>query len=230
MAKKILVVITNHDTYPAKKKKTGLWLSELTHFYELFEKQGIEMDFVSPRGGTVPLDKTSIRTMVMDASTKVYYNNPAFMKRLEKTMSPDAVNWEDYVAVYYTGGHGTMWDFPDSDKLQEISRKIYESGGVISAVCHGISGLLNIRLPEGQYLINDKQVTGFSDLEENMTLTKDQLPFVLEDEIKKRGAHYKKGGIPFTSYAVRDGRLVTGQNPQSARAVAIEVDNLLKSM
>ena len=230
MAQKILVVITNHDSYPAKKKKTGLWLSELTHFYEVLEKHGIEMDFVSPKGGAVPLDKTSIRTIVMDASTRAFYKNPAFMKRLENTMSPDEVKWEDYAAVYYTGGHGTMWDFPDNDRLQDISRKIYESGGVISAVCHGTSALLNIKLPEGQYLINDKQVTGFSDLEENMTLVKDQLPFLLEDEIKKRGAHYKKGGIPFTSYAVRDGRLVTGQNPQSARAVATEVHILLKNM
>lgn len=230
MAKKILVVITSHDTYPEKKKKTGLWLGELTHFYEVMERHGIEMDFVSPEGGAVPIDKTSIKKLVMDASTRTYYNDPAFMKRLQSTMSPDEVRWEDYVAVYYTGGHGTMWDFPDNKKLQEISRKIYESGGVISAVCHGTSALLNIRLPEGQYLINDRQITGFSDLEENMTLLKDQLPFLLEDEIKKRGAHYKKGGIPFTSYTVTDGRLVTGQNPQSARTVATEVHNLLKNM
>lgn len=230
MGKKVLVVITNHDSFPTKKEKTGLWLSELTHFIEVLDENGYQYDLVSPKGGHTPIDERSISLILMDKSTRAYYGNPEFMQRLENTLSPAKVNWEDYSAVYYTGGHGTMWDFPDNEKLQEISRKIYESGGVISAVCHGSSALLNIRLPEGNYLIHDKQVTGFSNMEENMTLLKDQLPFLLEDELKKRGGHYKKGRIPFTSFTITDIRLITGQNPQSAGAVARELVRMLEKI
>jgi putative intracellular protease/amidase len=122
--------------------------------------------------------------------------------------------------IYYTGGHGVIWDYPDCVPLQNLSQKIYESGGVVASVCHGAVGLLNIRLSSGEYLINGKSLTGFSNEEEKLVKLDEHVPFLTEDELKKRGANYKKAPKAFTSYAIADGRLVTGQNPQSGRAVA----------
>lgn len=230
MGKKILIVITNHSTYPTKKEKTGLWLAELVHFHDLLAGAGYEMDFASPKGGAVPIDPRSLSKVFLDRSSKARYHDPGFMRRLEHTLSPDQVIWEDYIAVYYTGGHGTMWDFPENERFQEISRNIYEHGGVVSAVCHGNGALVNIRRSDGTYLITGKKVTGFSNLEEKMALMKKEVPFLLEDAMKERDAKYEKAMLPFTSCAVADGRLVTGQNPQSTKAVAQHVLELLKKM
>ena len=113
-----------------------------------------------------------------------------------------------------------MWDFPGNRRLQEISQGIYENGGVVSAVCHGVSGMLNIKLSTGDYLINGKNVTGFSNVEETVAMRRHHIPFLLEDELKKRGARYRKAVLPYTPYVLVDGRIVTGQNPQSTRRVA----------
>ena len=121
-----------------------------------------------------------------------------------------------------------MWDFPGQTQLQEISRNIYESGGVVSAVCHGVSGLLNIRLSDGSYLVSGRKVTGFSNIEEKLARRSDQVPFFLEDELKQHGGRYKKGLIPLRSYALSDGRLVTGRNPNSTKAVAQETMKVIR--
>ena len=228
MRNKVLAIITNHSRYPTKEEGAGLWLSELTHFYEIITEEGFEIDFASPEGREVPLDQKSLGWLFMDNSTKGYYNNPDFMKRLSNTLSANEVNWDDYSAVFFTGGHGTMWDFPDNEKLQEVSRKIYENGGVVSAVCHGNVGLINIKLSSGEYLVSGREMTGFSNFEETLVQMKKEVPFTLEDARKKRGANYRKAKLPFTCKVVVDGRLVTGQNPQSTKAVAKRVLGLLK--
>ncbi len=195
--KKILVVITNHDQYLKKDDQTGLWLGELTHFYDLLRREGYEMDFVTPQGGRVPLDPRSLNRFFLDKETRRFYEDPVFMQKLENTLAPGEVQAKDYTAIYFTGGHGTMWDFPDNPGLQKLSRDIYENGGLVSAVCHGGSGLLNVTLSDGSYLIEGKQVTGYSNLEEVVALKHNQVPFSLEDELKKRGADYKKVGCPW---------------------------------
>jgi len=221
-------VLTNHATYLTEKESTGLWLGELVHFYDLFEKEGFSMDLVSPKGGAVPLDHASLSRWFLDEDSKARYNDPEFRKRLESTMSPVQVQWQRYDCIYFTGGHGTMWDFPGQTQLQEISRNIYESGGVVSAVCHGVSGLLNIRLSDGSYLVSGRKVTGFSNIEEKLARRSDQVPFFLEDELKQHGGRYKKGLIPLRSYALSDGRLVTGRNPNSTKAVAQETMKVIR--
>ncbi len=230
MKKKILVVVTNHGRYLKSGDETGLWLGELTHFYDLLTKEGYEMDFVTPEGGKAPLDPRSLNRIFLDKGARAYYQDHEFMIKLQNTLSPDEVNAEDYAAIYYTGGHGTMWDFPDSEGLQELSREIFESGGIVSAVCHGSSGLLNIKLSDGRYLVGGKQVTGYSNIEEVVALKNGQVPFSLEDELKKRGANYKKGWLPLVSYVIEDGRLVTGQNPNSTKQVAEAVMRALRKL
>lgn len=140
-------------------------------------------------------------------------------RALLHSLKPEDVQPEDYIAIYYTGGHGVIWDFPDNKELQEIANSIYEQGGFISSVCHGVAGLLNIRDRDGRYLIDGKKITGFTKWEEILSGKLKKVPFITETEVKKRGADFQKK-LPYTSFALQDGRFVTGQNPMSGRAVA----------
>ncbi|MBE2278737.1 MAG: type 1 glutamine amidotransferase domain-containing protein, partial [Rhodobacteraceae bacterium] len=125
-----------------------------------------------------------------------------------------------YDAVFFTGGHGVMWDFPDSAGLQAIAREIWEGGGIVSAVCHGYCGLLNIRLSDGRLLVAGKRITGFSWTEEILAGVAGKMPYNAEAEMRQRGAQYTRQLLPFVPHVVADGRLITGQNPASAKATA----------
>jgi len=229
MENKILVVVTNQDKYSTTTgDPAGLWLGELTHFYDVLHEANIKMDIASVLGGSIPLDPASISERMLDKQTKEYYENPEFMALLQNTLKTSDLNAQDYSAIYFTGGHATMWDFPDSEDLQRLSRQIYEKGGIVSAVCHGVGALLNIKIEDGTLLIKDKTVTGYSNNEEVLAKALEKIPFKLEDELKNRGANYKKALIPFTSYVVADGRVITGQNPQSTKEIAEKVLAALK--
>lgn len=142
------------------------------------------------------------------------------MNRLGTTLKASEVKPDEYVAIYYTGGHGVIWDFPENEELQAISRKIYEKGGFVSSVCHGAVGLLNIKLSNGSVLVKGKKVTGFSNEEEKLAELDKFVPFLTESELVARGAMYKKADKPWTPFAIEDTRLITGQNPASGGAVA----------
>lgn len=225
--KKILIVVTNHNTLNDPSRETGLWLSEFTKFYHKV-KDDFEIDIVSPKGGEVPLDPRSFSGLLLSPRLRRYYNNPEFRERLNRSFSPDQVKPEEYGAIYYTGGHGTMWDFPDNQKLQDITRIIYENGGIVAAVCHGPSALINLKLSSGKYLIEGKEMTGFSDKEEKTLGLYKEIPYSLEQKLKARGAIYRESKIPFSSKALRDGRLITGQNPASVKQVADKTMALLE--
>lgn len=227
---KILVVMTNHSAYPSRSDKTGLWLTELIHFYDVALAAGYEMDFVSPLGGEVPLDERSLKSIYLDKSARQHLADPAFMQRLKTTLAPNAINPTQYKAIYYTGGHGTMWDFPNNKALQNISEQIYRQGGVVSAVCHGVGGLLPLQDENGKPLIAGRTVTGFANIEETLSGIKSQVPFSLQNGLIERGAKYKEAFIPFTSYVVSDDRIITGQNPQSSKEIAEAVVKRLSSM
>lgn len=226
--KNILVVVTNVSKYPNQDRATGLWLGEAVHFVEEVEKEGYHVDYVSPNGGFTPIDPHSLEADQMTELDWQYYSNPDFLNKLSATLSADEVNPKDYDAIYYTGGHGVMWDFPDDEKLQSIASSIHANGGIVSAVCHGSVGLLNIKNAEGNYLIADKKVAGFANTEEIALGLDKAVPFLTEDELVKRGANYVKGD-DWAAFAVADGRVVSGQNPASGGAVAKEVIQLLKS-
>lgn len=215
--KKVLIVETNVPKYENHNIKTGLWLGELTHFYEELTKAGYEVDFVSPKGGEVPLDPLSMK-LAKDEDKK-WLENSEFKKRaIENTKKPSEINPDDYFAIYYTGGHGVMWDFPDNEEIQKIAEKIYSNGGYVTAVCHGVVGLLNLRDEQGNYMIDGKKVTGFTNTEELLSGKTGKVPFSAEDALKSRNAKYSKKRF-FKSYAVKDGHIITGQNPWSPRAV-----------
>lgn len=223
--KKILVVLTNHDALGDSGKPTGYWLSEVTHFYDIASKAGYELDFVSPRGGKAPVDPASLK--LNDPINREFMENPALVQRVDNTLSPDEVQWSDYGAIYYAGGHGPVWDVATDKKLAEIAQRIFENDGVVSAVCHGSAGLLNVKDSSGKPLLRGKTITGFSNLEERLVRKSRWLPFLLESRLKESGAKYTKR-LPGLTHVEVSGNIVTGQNPRSAKAVAEEVVRLLE--
>lgn len=227
MTRRILHVVTNVGHYDDPSRATGLWLSELTHAWEVFEKRGFEQRIVSPQGGASPLEPRSLRFPSYDKTARAWRDDPARMALLENTLRPDQIDAADYDAIYFTGGHAVMYDFPENEELQRITREIWERGGVVSSVCHGYCGLLNTRLSDGSLLVADRKVTGFAWQEEVLARVDKLVPYNAEEEMKKRGAHYEKALLPFVSHAVVDGHLVTGQNPGSAKETAEKVAALL---
>ncbi|TSD64354.1 type 1 glutamine amidotransferase domain-containing protein [Aeromicrobium piscarium] len=230
MSQRILHVVTNVGHYDDPSHPTGLWLSELTHAWEVFEEQGYEQSVVSPAGGASPLEPRSLKFPNEDKTAKAWRADPAKMALLENTLSPEEVDAADYDAIYFTGGHAVMYDFPDSEGLQRITRELFERGAVVSSVCHGYCGLLNTRLSDGSHLIAGRAMTGFAWREEILARVDKLVPYNAEDESRKRGARYEKGLLPFAPYTVVDGTLVTGQNPGSAKATAKKVVAVLRAI
>ncbi|HFI0695017.1 TPA: type 1 glutamine amidotransferase domain-containing protein [Streptococcus suis] len=223
--KKVLIVLTNVQQYGEHERLTGLWLSELTQFYDELVKAGYEADFVSPKGGYVPLDPHSLT--MMDAVDRTYYMDADFRNRaLGQTLRPDQVKVADYDVIFYTGGHGVMWDFPQSMEIAELASQIYQNGGLVTAVCHGVAGLLPIKDEAGQALIEGKVITGFTNQEEELNGTTDLVPFLTETALLEKGAKVEIG-TAFTPVVRQDSRVLTGQNPQSARALGQMVVSVL---
>lgn len=225
---KILIVVTNVAMYESRSLSTGLWLSELTHIYHSAKEQGLEVTVASPEGGNTPIDPESLKPMVLDKVTKEYWEDSSFRELLQHTKSLSEVSGQQFDCVYLAGGHGTMYDFPNDVTLQTIIRQHYESNKIVAAVCHGVGGLLNVKLSNGEYLIKDKTITGFNWFEESLARRKKEVPFNLEESLKERGSDYKKAFIPMTSKVLVDGNLITGQNPFSSKEIAKVVMQQLK--
>lgn len=224
---RVLHIVSNVAHYDDPSHPTGLWLSELTHAYDLFEEQGYGQRIVSPKGGLSPLEPRALKWPLLDASAKAWLDDPNRLDLLSDTARPDDIDPTDFDVIYFTGGHAVMWDFPDCSALQRITRDIYERGGIVSAVCHGYCGLLNTRLSDGSLLVAGRRVTGFSWREEVLAGVAKYMPYNAEEQMKMRGARYQKAMLPFVPHAIADGRLVTGQNPASAKATAKRVVGLL---
>jgi putative intracellular protease/amidase len=216
---KILIIVTNTREYEKVGYRTGLWLGELTHFYDCVREHGFDVDIASPSGGHVPIDPVSLAPEHLDGTTGQRYRDRDFMNLLTNTMKATDADVEDYDAIYFAGGHGVMFDFRSAE-LAALTAAFYESGRVVSAVCHGPTALLDARLGTGDPLVKGKNVTGFSWPEEEIAERADAVPFSLQDELTNLGAHHSTAENPFATYVVADGRLITGQNPGSARAVA----------
>ena len=232
---KILIIVTNADQFQKVGWRTGLWFGELTHFWDVAKEAGFSMDIASPSGGKIPVDPESLLISEMatavglEGATAKHYRDPAYMALLEHTMRVADAKVEDYDAIYLTGGHGAMFDFSVNPDLAQRIAEFYEAQKIVSAVCHGPSGLLNVRLSDGGYLIAGKKLTGFSWTEEQFVKRDDAVPFSLEDALRERGAEYDKAFIPLVSHVVEDGRLITGQNPGSAHAVGEAVVRQLRA-
>lgn len=226
---RILIVTTSTPAYETAGYRTGLWLSELTHFYDVVVDAGHDVTIASIDGGLVPLDPASLTpAMLAMGGTKRRYRDAAFMQLLEQTPALEEVADEDWDAVYLTGGHGTMFDYPHNEVLATIMADTLEDGGVVSAVCHGPAGFVGARLSDGSPLIAGRQVTGFSWQEEKLAKRDKDVPFRLDKALRTEGAKYAKALLPMGEKVVVDGTLVTGQNPTSAAGVGKAVVKLLK--
>lgn len=212
--KKILFVVTSHGTKGDTAEKTGYYLGEVSHPWEVLVDAGYEIDFVSPKGGNPPVDGFDLG----DPINKKFWENKQYHEKITHTLTPEQINPADYSAIFYAGGHGAMWDLPSNTKIADIATKIYEQNGIVAAVCHGPAALLNIKLSSGKYLIDGKKVNGFSNEEEELVKLTQVVPFLLEDQLKQRGGIYEKSA-PWQNHVTQDSRLITGQNPQSAKAV-----------
>ena len=221
--KKVLFVLTSHDTIPASTLKTGFWLSELTHPYYEVLKAGLEADIVSIKGGVAPIEQRSTKNE--DPDNKKFLSERSSL--IQNTKPLREISAIDYGAVFFVGGHGGMWDFAHSSDIDRLSREIYEAGGIVASVCHGPAALVNIKLSSGKYLVAGKRVAAFTNEEEKAVNMVRKVPFLLEDELKARGAIFSKAAL-FQKHVQVDQRLITGQNPASAREVGFEMAKLLK--
>lgn len=222
---KALIVVTNHKELGNTGRQTGYYLPEVTHPFYVLEEAGFQIDFLSPKGGAGAMDEKSRE--LTDPENKKFLESKELMNKLDNTFSPADISPTDYDAIIFAGGHGTMWDFPDDEPLAKTTAAIYENGGVVAAICHGPSGVVNVKLSDGTFLVQGKTVAAFTNEEEaSMELT-EVMPFLLEDKLIERGAKIQKAAPWQESVAVSE-RLVTGQNPASARGVGHAVVKLLQ--
>lgn len=217
---KMLIVATGTGMFANGTLPTGLWLGELTHIYKGAEDRKYEITLASPRGGDIPVDPESLKPVTLDKLSRQYWDDPAFRDKLQHAKRLDELSGQLFDCVYLAGGHGAMYDFPDNVVLQAILRDHYEAHKIVAAICHGVSGLLNVKVSDEVYLIKDKRITGFSWFGESIAGRKEVVPFNLEAELKKRGADYEKAFIPMTSKVVVSRNLITGENPFSSKEMA----------
>lgn len=224
-SQKILIVLTNHNKLGNTGKKTGFYLDEVAHPYAVFTKAGFEVDFVSPTGEEAPIDPKSYN--LNDPLNKKFIENKTVMAQIKDTLSPKEIDSNKYSAIFFAGGHGVMWDLPNNEELSKITAAIYEKGGVVGAVCHGPAGLVNVKLSNGNYLVAGKEVAAFTNEEEEAVKLTEEMPFLLETKLIKRGAKHTEADN-FQSHVVVSGNLVTGQNPASATKTAEEMVKILE--
>lgn len=221
---KVLFVLSSHSELGHTGRKTGYYIPETAHPYEVFAREGFEVDFVSPQGGEPPQDGIDRADPIQAA----FLDDAVITQRLKSTLRPEEVDPGEYDAVLFVGGHGTMWDFPDNTTLASIAARVYENGGVVSAVCHGPAGLVNVKLADGTLLVAGKTVAGFSDDEERAVGLADEVPFLLASKLVERGAKHTQADN-FQRHVEVDGRLITGQNPASATPLAEQVAKQIKA-
>ena len=214
--KSILLVLTSHAELGDTGRGTGFHAPEAARAHRMLTGAGYRVDFASVQGGDPPRDGAEAGDPVAVAFLRDHAG------ALAGTAAPGSLNAADYAAIFYIGGHGAMWDFPDSADLAALASGIYQAGGVIGAVCHGQAGLVNLQLDDGRYLVSGKRLTSFTNAEEADVGMSAVVPFSLQDQLTERGAHFT-GMRQFADHSITDGRLVTGQNPSSGASAASQV-------
>ncbi len=217
---RILIVTTSNATMGASGKPTGLWLEELTTPYFTFAEAGARVTLASIKGGIIPVDPRSIEPSETPPESVARFRADGLASgALDQSHALASLDGGSYDAIFLPGGHGTMWDLPCNAALASLIGQMWRNGKVVGAVCHGPAGLLSAVEVDGQPLVMGKAMTAFTDAEERAAGLADAVPFLLESRLRELGALFENGE-PFASYALADGRLVTGQNPASSQATA----------
>ncbi|MGC4897152.1 DJ-1/PfpI family protein [Micromonospora sp. DT31] len=214
-ARRAVIVLTSHDTLGDTGRSTGAYLSEVAEAWQVFDDAGLRVELVSVRGGRPPLEAVNEQ----DPVQRQFLADARMAEQLAATPSTAEVSAHDCAILFVAGGHGAVWDLPYDKELAALVRDVHEAGGVVASVCHGPAALLEVTLSDGTPLLRGRQVTGFSNDEERAVGMTTIVPFSLADALAARGARYASAGA-FLPHVVTDGRLVTGQNPASATAVA----------
>ena len=232
--KKVLIVVANPSTSTTMGWPVGFWGAELTHpYYELTER-GMKVTIASPDGGKVEMDSLSdprdeSKWSAEDLITMGFVNTPELMALLEDTPRLSDLDLHEFDAIMVAGGQSPMFTFRDHKDLEAAIRHFYESEKPTAIYCHGTAALVDLKLSDGSYLVDGKTLTGFANVEEEFSdrfVGQKVMPWRVEDVLKHRGANYINGGL-FKAFAVRDGRLITGQQQYSGRRVAqIVIDAL----
>ena len=223
----ILIVLTSHDKLGDTDLKTGFWLEEFAAPYYTLLDAGVSLTLASPKGGQPPLDPTSDLPDFQTSSTERFKADTKAQEILSNTLKLSEVNESDFDAVMYPGGHGPLWDLTSDKNSISLIESFVAANKPVASVCHAPAVLLNVKLPNGDALVKNKKVTAFSNSEEIAVKLENVVPFLLEDSLVELGATFLKGE-DWNPYVIRDGKLITGQNPASSEAVAKELLELLK--
>jgi putative intracellular protease/amidase len=213
------MVLTSHEELGSTGKKTGFWLEEFAAPYYVFKDSGAEITLVSPKGGQPPLDPKSAEKDSQTAATERFRADKEAQTALAHTVKLSEISPAGYDALFYPGGHGPLWDLAEDKNSIALIETMYSQGKPVSAVCHAPGVFRHAKSPNGTPLLQGKSVTGFSNSEESAVGLTDIVPFLVEDELQKNGGNYSEGA-DWQSYYVRDGNLITGQNPASSEAAA----------
>lgn len=224
---KVLMVLTSHAELGNTGKKTGYWIEEFAAPYYVLADEGIEITIASPSGGQPPVDPKSELADAQTISTERFYKDDVLIDKVAHSLKLSEVKQDDYDAVFYPGGHGPLWDLANDKNSIRLIEEFYNHQKPVAFVCHAPAALIHVKAENNEPLVKGKQVTGFSNTEEDAVQLANVVPFLLEDELKKLGGHYSKGK-DWSSYIKQDGLLITGQNPASSAAVAKLLFKVLK--
>jgi putative intracellular protease/amidase len=225
-AKKILMVLTSHSELGNTGNKTGFWIEEFAAPYYIFKDAGVEITLASPAGGQPPIDPNSDTEDFQSDSTRRFAEDSDAQLQLKNTKVLATLNAADYDTVFYPGGHGPLWDLTENTDSISLIESFLAAGKPVAAVCHATAALLNVKNSDGEFAVKGKVVSGFTNSEEEGVQLTDIVPFLLEDELIKRGAEYQKGA-DWSAFAVQDGLIISGQNPASSALVA---EKLMKQL
>lgn len=217
--KQVLFVLTSHDKLGNTGEKTGFWIEEFSAPYYLLKDKGVQITLASPKGGQPPIDPKSALSDFETPATIRFNEDKETQNILSKTVRLESVNQADFDAVFYPGGHGPLWDLSEDKNSIALIESFYNNNKPVAAVCHAPAIFKHTKNTNGTPLVTGKKVTGFSNTEEAAVQLTDVVPFLVEDMLKENGGVYTKGN-DWTSYAIEDGLLITGQNPASSEKVA----------
>jgi putative intracellular protease/amidase len=219
---KLLFITTSHDKMGDTADKTGVWLEELAAPYYVFKEVDADITVASPKGGQVPLDPKSLAIILATRNTKRFLKDEEAMGILSKSMVLSAIKADDFDGVFITGGHGSLWDLADNQILKPLLEAFLRNGKPIGAVCQGVAGLVSLENDNGECLVKGKQLTCFSNSEEESSGLTSVVPFLLETKLLSLGVLYTRGAN-YVSHVVADGNIITGQNPASSEEVAKKI-------
>jgi putative intracellular protease/amidase len=226
---KVLMVITSHDQLGNTGRKTGFWFEELAAPYYVFKDSGAEITLASPKGGRPPLDPKSNEPEFRTDLTVRFEKDAAAEAQLDKTVRLNSVKQDDFDTVFYPGGHGPMWDLAEDKDSIKLIESFLAAGKPIAIVCHSPGALRHVKTPDGKPLVEGKEVTGFTNGEEEAVGLTKVVPFLVEDELLRLGAVFSKKSN-WAVHVVTDGLLITGQNPASSGPAAKTLLAKLKEM